>query len=114
MVGRPGYVRADGTTDPSLRPWHRPMLRSEREGNLNGWLDGQLLTECLWNFRGLVAVLLRLGVVAEVGGEPLLGLFEGPVLASGVVPRLVASDLGYAEIFRSGVREVVAADRGPR
>src|SRR4051794_15641677 len=51
-----------------------------------------------------------LGVVAEVGGEPALGLLQGPALALGVVGDLVLGHPTDHEVLRLRVREIPAAD----
>src|SRR6476469_6875142 len=55
-----------------------------------------------------------LGLVAEVGSEPALGLLDRPSLPAGVVGNLVGPELAEHEVLRLGVGEVEAADRCAR
>src|SRR3954454_8377987 len=55
-----------------------------------------------------------LRVVAEVRGEPALGLGGGPAFAVGVVGDLVGSEAADDEVLRLRVAEVDSRPRSPR
>src|SRR5919107_1384366 len=60
----------------------------------------------------LSAGISVLRLVAEVGGEPLLGFAEAPPLAGGVVGDLVLAEAAHDEVPGLRVGQVPAAHRG--
>ncbi len=53
---------------------------------------------------------MPLGRIAQIGGQPALGLVEPPSLAFGIVGHLVALELADAEITRIAMGEIEAGN----
>src|SRR3954451_20621689 len=81
---------------------HRTAAKESIRGpSVSWWVDGTLTRTVL-------------GVVAEAGREPPLGLGEGPAPALGVVGDLVGAEPSDHEVLRLRVAEIDPGDRGSR